>query len=199
MMYGASREGAGHVVAVSILGGFFCMLFAAGVGFIAVFLQCVITLVLAILCWPFRVSPKILFGCCLLAAVLANAFSVRVGMTRVQTLQNLREQYPVISLKDRLAYENRRTSHPEMKTVGLINAQIGGTQRSAQPPLSLSVANRLDQFEQQGRRPREYNLELLHNRTHEEFVFAQGFGITRIRGVHPEYIELPDEPPIPLP
>lgn len=198
--YGASREGVGHVIAVAISGGFFCMLFAAGVGFIAVFLQCAITLVLAILCWPFHPSRKVLFGCCLLAAVAANAFSVRVGMMRVQTLENLREEYPAVSLTDRLAYESKRAAHPELKAVRMPGATISQAPQREQPPaLGVDVATRLDSREQQGRRSRDYSLELLHDRTHEQFIFAQGFGITRMRGVHREFIELPDEPPIPLP
>ncbi|MGE3314362.1 MAG: hypothetical protein AB7O26_04540 [Planctomycetaceae bacterium] len=199
MCYAASREGAGHVMAVAISGGFFCLLFAAGVGFIAVFLQCVLTLVLASLCWFIRPTPKVLFGCCLLAAVAANAFSARVGMIRIQTLRELREEYPVISLTDRLAYETNRTKHPQTSIVDMPAASGPAEKIGSSPSISFTVEKRLERFDQTGRRYRDYKLHQLHDRTHEQFVFAQGFGITRMSGVYRESIEQKDVPPIPLP
>ena len=88
---------------------------------------------------------------------------------RLAELASLRQQFPVQSLKTRLAFHER---HP---TPGGVHA--AAVYRQTQP--------------QHSSRSREWQLKRLHEASYEQFVAASGFGPIRMRRIDRDSIELP--------
>lgn len=89
----------------------------------------------------------------------AYAVAATSSAARVKWLASLKEQYPIVSIADRLDYEANVT-----------NGRYVQTDSDAEPW----------QAETHAFRTRAYSLELLHSQTMERFVRAQGFGLGRM-------------------
>jgi hypothetical protein len=109
----------------------------------------------------------------------------------VKRISTLREQYPLVSVADRLVYETRHGDKIEF--------------RSGRPQLNSVVEQRLAAREQRITEPEPYNsrrqiLTDLHTQTNDEFVNASGFGRRRISDPgakrHAEKLELPELAPV---
>lgn len=177
-----SRLGNTGVCLVSLLAAVF---FAA---FLSPFLvgQAALTFLLAIPCILFRAGPKLVVGSALVATAASLAFAIRLPSTKLQERAQLRAEFPLESLSNRLAYEAHIAASPKAS--------------SEATDLAPEVAQRLQQFEEQFcGNTRRYMLNSLHDKTADDFVRARGFGMIRMRGVRREEIKLPEPKRIPLP
>jgi hypothetical protein len=154
-----------------------------------VFLQSLLTLIIASVCCAFRWGSKVLMPASVAAMVVSYALAFLITTAELNHRAALRVQYPVESLADRLAYEVPRST-PVQRAEGSTTVE----------PLNEPIEKELRRLED---RPngswRSYMLEKLHDRTVDEFVVAQGFGPVRMAGVGGGDIELPETKPIPLP
>lgn len=176
-------------VAKSPLGNRGVCIVSAGAAILMIFWpvlagQAALTFLLAVPCALFRFKPKVVIA----SAVVAMAVSCGLAFMATpdfRRLETLREEFPLVSLSNRLAYENRAKTWAAP---------------AAAPGLAPQVEQRLEQFE--GRRiamARQNMLQWLHDRTFDDFVQAGGFGPARMPEVRREWIALPDKKPIPLP
>jgi hypothetical protein len=103
---------------------------------------------------------------------------------RMQRRVELRKDFPMESLSVRLEYETTpNNAEPKSKT----------------DEFSSSIEGRLTSLEeQQNTNWRGRDLEKLHDKAIDEFLRNTGFGVTRMRSVHREQIELPESPPVPF-
>jgi hypothetical protein len=116
--------------------------------------------------------------------VLAHVGAGLVSFSILRDRQRMREEYPVESLAERLAYE-----------------KVGA--RAARPgtPLTSATVIELDRVEDQvweRGRMRRLSLYLLHEGAVADFILSPGFGVMRRPEPSRRHIELPEEPPIPL-
>jgi hypothetical protein len=114
--------------------------------------------------------------------LVSYVLMVSMSLSELLERRQLRADYPLQSIVDRLAYEEGRAL-------------------AADPPiLGGEVEQRLREFENHGHYSfRSYSLESLHRRTHDDFVMARGFGSVRMLRVRRLSVDLPDTAPIPLP
>lgn len=193
-----SSHGTGGVLALALVT---TLLFGC-VFSTAVALQSLLTAVLAVGCLVFRASPRRVGQAAVAAMVVSYAAMFWSGINEVRTNAKLRQQYPMVSLSDRLAYEDARRPQrgPEQPPGDSAREDSPATAHSS-PPLAPDVQARLQEFEWRWDhgRSRLYMLNALHDRTHDEFVLARGFGPVRMLGVHAERIHLPAVEPVPLP
>ncbi len=150
-----------------------------------VFMQALLFLLVAGFCAAVRVRPRICGSLCMAATVAAILLVHNRARTELKTLRELRREFPVESVAARLSYET-----------------AGGprnTSDTTPEPLILTpaVAHNLQDFEDltQGNM-RTYMLERLHSRTYEQFVAADGFGVSRMIRVRRSGIELPEVQPV---
>jgi len=194
----ACRRGAAEALAVAFTLGFLGMLTAPCVLLVAFFVQTVLTFVALLGCAIFRATPKTRFGCCLGAMLAAYGWSTYLSVTSLRELRQLREEYPVVSLADRLDYEKHRGDAREANASG--GAATHPEIEPAETKLSAQVSLRLDKFEERGGWTyRQYMLRNLHDQSYELFAASRGFGVSRMSYIRRERIELPDDPPVELP
>jgi hypothetical protein len=114
---------------------------------------------------PKRAKPVWVFAMVVMAASFSwAALDARAAVKR---LQAMREEFPVVSLAERLAYESR-------------GERPASCESSSSKPLGLAGI-RLDEFEQQlDGQWRANELEMVHGRQYEQFVRSMGFGIMRM-------------------
>jgi hypothetical protein len=102
------------------------------------------------------------------------ALALLVGHYEVLKVRKWRQEYPLVSLADRLAYEGRgRESSPN----GLADSQ----------PIVLTAEmdKRLNKEDASSKfTARRYLLERLHEKQYEKFVAATGFGVGRMMRVY---------------
>lgn len=127
-----------------------------------------------------------------LGAILVPAFLWNSTKKEIAELYELRREYPVVSLEQRLGYES---SWPQA-------AANSGSEGDLAAELNPEVAERLQQSAETpyGNR-RENTLRFLHDRTSEEFIRSRGLGVGRMgrRRFGRESVVLPDAKLIPLP
>ncbi len=132
----------------------------------------------------------------------------------INELRELRAEYPIVSLNDRLTYEARspryiptsagdaREHHSETIADGNHSADIPEI-----PPNQLTLADEvtgnLKQFESELKRAdfsfRSYQFNQLHSASYEGFVRANGFGVMRMIRVNRRSIERQTEEHAPVP
>jgi hypothetical protein len=117
-----------------------------------------------------RVRSGIAMVCVSAAFVLATSY----GNADFNRIADLREQFPIESLENRLAYEGKRPS---------TDATIGMT-----PAVNAKLTEDEQLFQQ--RHWRRTHLRQIHDREYEQFVRASGFGITRLGPPRRETIEM---------
>jgi hypothetical protein len=126
---------------------------------------------------------------CMAASLVVDAREVR---GRVQKLEALRREFPIVSLAGRLNYEPQ--DEPDDETID--------------KPINGKVLSRLDAFEEdlEMNNHRSWDLQAIHNRQHERFVRSMGFGVLRMRTIRRDSIQRPPlrdiafaEPPAPRP
>ena len=160
------------LLAVICLGGFCTLPFGSLVVLYSAGLLLLATLIYAVV----RVrSTRARYGiamiCVSAAFVLAYSYG-NADFNRVIALQN---QFPIESFENRLAYEGQRPS---------IGASI-----TMPPALNVKLSEDEQIFQQRGWRME--HLRLIHDREHEQFVRAAGFGIRRMGPPSRESIEMP--------
>jgi hypothetical protein len=173
-----------------------CVLFAvATVPFLFCFspalaLQSILTVAFTLVCGAFRSKPRMVVFAAVGAMVASYGIMIGASLPKLHELSRLREKYPEESLSARLAYETTTAKvalHASLREV---------------PSMSPEVERRLATFDEgmHGHgNSRQYMLASLHNRTSDAFVLARGFGPVRMLSVRAERVELPAQPPIPLP
>lgn len=91
----------------------------------------------------------------------------------------MREEFPVVSLADRLTYERGRNRSRDI--------------RANPRKLDAEPRRKLKEFEQSleyGTR-RATDLRMIHGRQYERFVRSMGFGVMRMRRPNAEYVRMP--------
>jgi hypothetical protein len=122
----------------------------------------------------------------LVITVGVSVFVTAMTHDEITRLEELRLEYPLISVADRLAYEESASPPPP---VGNPN----------QPFMSLGEGTELRRFrESLVYEERRDALASLHQRTYEQFVLAPGFGIARMEPRRPEIVRLPEASPVVL-
>jgi hypothetical protein len=166
------------IAALATLGSF-CLLFSLGL-----VVQSLLTLAICAVSGIAGASRKISISGSVLAAVAGLVLTLRMDAEQWSEDEQLRARYPLVSLDDRLAYEK--------KHAGKLNAS---------PVLSTEVEGDLAQREEFSHDSmRRSLLQQLHERSREQFVGITGLGAIRMRGMmHGGYLDLPEEPSVPLP
>lgn len=131
------------------------------------------------------------------------------GLSARSEMYALQAEYPIVSLGDRLSYED--TADVKLKALLVEDARAStnstsvtaDSESTAQPVgivFSPTVLTRLEAEERE--RPSYFSrhrmLERLHAEGAAEFAVADGFGITRRIRPRSEYIRIPDPEPIPF-
>jgi hypothetical protein len=152
-------------------------------------LQALLTFLISLGCLASGATPRTVVRACVVAMLASYALVLSFAAHELYTALNLRAQFPLESVSERLAYETAaRGLRREM--------QIERTE------LARDAERRLSSFEDQGDWKsdlRRHSLAALHDRTRDEFVIARGFGPVRMMGIHTDFIELPSSEHIPLP
>jgi hypothetical protein len=190
-IYGIARSPLGNWGAF-----YFCGfgLFVCAIGMLSVLALLPIALGgVTFVCGCLRAKPRTLFISSMAVATLGSVFlswsAFASNQAWLRRRAEMRADYPLESLADRLAYETTP------------DAAIPQAEESAQlASLSGAVEANLMEFETRDRNNfRTGMLERLHDRTRDEFIRASGFGVYRMRRVTREYIEVPETETIPLP
>jgi hypothetical protein len=155
----------------------------------AAFLQALLTFAASLGCLFFHAKPKALLTSSVCVAALSYGFILYISVAELRELQQLREEYPLESMVQRLAYER--------------NQQVATSQHDDSvrtPPLSADMGHLLSDFEMRGRGNfRRAVLSSLHDLKRDQFAIARGFGSVRMLRVTKEGIEIPESDPILLP
>ncbi len=152
-------------------------------------LQALITFIALVPCAAVHAARRTVMTVAVMAMVVSYSFLFYQSFEELNEYAELREEFPLESVADRLSYERERPS-------GTIS-QPGSADEIE---LSPDAEARLEELED--RDPgysRRFTLLALHERTNEEFVMARGFGVVRMRGVHRVDLAIPEAEPIPLP
>lgn len=115
------------------------------------------------------------------SAMVCGAVSLLIGIApgagALQKLKHTRQEFPIVSLENRLAYEH-----------------LGRARYAPQNDIySVSVSNRLDELDSQlsNANFRRHQLERIHDYEHELFIRSMGFGVGRMPPVVTGPAELP--------
>ncbi|HVX60337.1 MAG TPA: hypothetical protein VHC19_07045 [Pirellulales bacterium] len=177
----SSRFGNGGVCLFSFFAAIFFSFFLSP--FLVV--HAALTFLLAVPCLLIQARPKFVVGAALAATAASLGFAIWLPTAELHERAQLRQEFPLVSLSTRLAYETRDAASLE----------------SSPPTIALApgVEQRLHQFENQSHGNfRRYLLNSLHEKFKDEFVRARGFGPVRMMGVRRAEIELPEPKRIPL-
>ena len=143
----------------------------------ALFLQALLTLALAYVFRLFMSTPRAVVAAFLIAMVVSFGFALSVSVSEIHRLARLRQEFPIESLSNRLAYESR---------VPPVDAS---PMTSTFTPLSRDVEMQLVEVENRrhhGNRPawrdhdRARRLAELHQQTADRFAVVAGFGAARM-------------------
>lgn len=182
----AARSRFGIEAACGLSGAAACLflfLFSA-----VLFLQALLTFVAVLVCRRYSARPGTVVLASGATMLLSYAVVLSLSFSELRERVQLRKEFPVISVAERLEYETK--------------AVASGPSRdeSKELPLSSDVERQLIAMEgRHGSNIRSHMLASLHDRTRDEFVVARGFGPVRMLGVRRERIELPEPEPVPLP
>lgn len=154
---------------------------------VPVALQGLLTLLVVLISEPLHLKRP-----ALMAAAVGVTLVVYAGLfigiaDELDELDQLRADYPVTSLTDRLSYETANDATRD--------------QQAARPVvLGSEVESNLQEQEAiYAFNWRADSLRRLHDRSADQFVMARGFGPVRMIGVGRGRIELPDRGPVALP
>jgi hypothetical protein len=153
-----------------------------------------------------RKSRKSAFVSLLTTVLVFLAFGT-TWLRRYREFAVLRDEYPAVSISDRLAYE-MPVDQPSQPSVP--DAAVATRVDSHDPPLSRPIVRELARLEERlgdlstsdwRSRRREFaleNLQSMHHRLVYQFSIALGFGVSRMgsREAHREDLELPELPSI---
>lgn len=174
-----ARSGSVAVCWVSGLIGFVLLVCGSPV----VLFQAVFTFLLALGCRFVRARPATVMCAAAAAALLSYGFVLWSSVAELRQVAQLREEYPLRSIADRLSYE-----------------QASAASDAPAPNLVEEVERRLAEREERiGGNARRATLSSLHDRTRDQFVLARGFGVIRMSGISQRGLDLPPSEPIPLP
>jgi hypothetical protein len=122
-----------------------------------------------------------------LAGIVAGLFTATTlwqGVSRrAAEIDDLRARFPPQSVAERLSYEE--AARPQREQQGIV--------------LADPVAARLTSHETSHHSYRAHMLERLHSDNYRTFATQVGFGVSRMRWVRPDDVELPPEQPIRCP
>ncbi len=105
------------------------------------------------------------------------AVGMLIGLLETQSLMKARQNFPLVSVRERLAYEPRIPPSTSISNVAL----------------KFSVLKRLDDFESESSWSlRDYQLKRIHDHAYEGFVRSFGFGVGRMMPPRFESIVRPD-------
>ncbi len=151
---------------------------------LALLLQGAITLVLALIAWPFAPNNRLFKASLVIAPIFSYAAMMGMVQPELRERAALRREYPMVSLAERLKYEVDPDS-----PAPIVNPSIVA---------SGDVEKRLKDHEYSGiGSTRSHLLHSLHRFASDQFVLARGFGPIRMLSTKRYRIELPDFPPIP--
>ena len=120
----------------------------------------------------------------LLSALIGLGCSLKIQHDKVQNVLDLRGEYPLQSVADRLAYE----------------PLVSQESPSADIELSQPATAWLTTFEESsGHGMRQYLLQQLHDDQYIAFVKSSGFGMVRMRHPSRRRLDIPDTEPESLP
>lgn len=129
-------------------------------------------------CHPQALSVRTLCIIVMLCTLATCVAGVVPGIFEARELAALRQEFPVVALDSRLAYE-RRGSVSSLNMPNLV--------------LSPITASRLNEMESElgPGNYRRYQFERLHDHQYELFVRAIGFGVVRMMRPYPETMRRP--------
>lgn len=121
--------------------------------------------------------------------IASHLFFAGLVISRLRQQDRIAQQYPMISVANRLAYEERssESKHRLPTSTSLLASSA-----------TKDLEERVDLLAEKARW-RRFNLARLHEKTVEDFVKSPGFGIARGIPGGIEYIELPESDPITQP
>lgn len=152
-------------------------------------LQVLVTLPVVLVC---RMVPEFrpaAFVCAMLAMVGCYAYSFVDPFQRLAVFKQLQREYPLVSVADRLRYEDSRTA------VANSNPSVAAVAQPLKEPIEKRLAR---QENRHGRGARDLFLYQLHHETERRFAWQQGFGYRRIIPLSRAHLETEDPPPIPM-
>lgn len=150
----------------------------------ALLLQGAITLVLALIAWPFAPNNRLFKASLVIAPIFSYAAMIKMAQPELRERAELRREFPLVSLAERLKYEVDPGSPTPIVNTSILS--------------SSEVEKRLKDHEYGGLgSTRSHLLRSLHRFASDQFVLARGFGPVRMLAPHRYRIELPDFPPIP--
>jgi hypothetical protein len=176
-----SRGGNGAALVAAIVGTG-----AAGLAiwfFPVLFLNGILACLAVAACAVFKASPRYVLLSAIIATIAAYWSLSSSSRSRLQRREEMRAEFPLVSLSDRLAYERQPDEDSNHNP-----PQLG---RKVETELYNQERIRVDDL-------RRAQLEFLHDRKYDEFVRAGGFGFRRMSRVDRIYLLLPDSPRIPL-
>lgn len=178
--FSAARDARLSLVIGSLFLGGFC---ALPFGSLAVLLVAGLLFLSMLVCVAVPITSfRARSGIAMVCIAGAFTFALTLGTSYVRELAELRKAYPLESLADRLDYESSNVS-----TSGPIVLQAAVDKR---------LAGDEQIFDRQ--KGRQWDLELIHDRTHEKFVRAIGFGVMRMPLPRKESVERPELQDIPF-
>ena len=125
------------------------------------------------------------------SAATTAAIFLAVGLWNVMAWSRAGADYPLVSIADRLRYEDRRAKHVERTS----EAEMHGAE------LSSDQLARLEQMYApwQYARTRTTSLRLMHATHVEQFIESPGFGVGRNVRPSPEWVRLRERASEPIP
>ena len=142
-------------------------------------------LLAGVLCFSRPVfSVRTLWGITMVCAAVALVVGVVPGRLQMRRLAAMRTEFPIVSLEQRLEYEQRQNRKAAAEILVLSNA----------------VSSELDTVEQDlfTNTYRQRQLKLIHDLQYELFVRATGFGVTRMMRPVPSGLRRPPLRDIPF-
>ena len=170
-----SRRGVGQIYIASLFGVFLSALFLASPVVLA---QMLMSFVLSLVGFALKFSRMAVTILMVFSAVIPYLFVVKGVRDEMRECELLREELPLQSIAGRLKYERQRNSTPPV----------------AASQFSREVENQLDHVGYRGFQNRAAVLQVVHNRTLEGFLVAQGFGSMRMVAirVRRDRVDVPD-------
>jgi hypothetical protein len=168
---------------------------AIGLLFPPVSITAVLLLLISLICGESQIRVKNFRIATVCAAVVGILAGFGFSLPYVTQMHRLQEEFPMLSLAPRLAYE---TKHPQQRT-GVTT--VASKTLFAPPPPGTPAWDHLAAVEREtksGRGRREWALERIHSTTVEQFISAPGFGIGRMPYVGDYWRQTRRHPPIPL-
>ena len=165
------------IAAIGALLGVMC-----GIGSITFLMHGVANFVAIILGGGLRLPPRGMVALLVVVALGVYGFAFKSSYDEFLQITELRKQYPIVSVANRLEFE----AMP--RQTGDLDANGAGT-------LAPAVLKQLDERELKPRRTyRRSMLERLHHDNTRQFVSAAGFGFIRMAYVTPRSLELDPRP-----